>query len=557
MKIETTQLEDGLRYFAEAIEQTPALRAEFDASRSGFFTLRAEQPADPDERRRADRRHLEWFLFERTSVELGGLPAQELLPAWRVRAESEQPALLEREQAWLATHCSIFEVTSVEEGVGAWLQDLAGLGEFVVDDPRGSRAYTTGDLIVGRLYPTDAVHFTVSPAAGFYRDATLLEAMRKDLGQHREHGDKNLLRLAQDELERMFWAASKDASSDAPTQDPVGDTHRFFAESGIDSRTIEGLLERLAATSFDAEAVAHGGADVLGEVLDALAFDTNIDLELARGHLSKAWAALAGPQASRPDPREQAAEPELDPLTALEEFDSDRGRGLGVDESFAELERRLGLDALEDPEEDVPAPDFPGAVAAMIEEFLWERTNEGKPDEPAAAGQLRQLGRFAEPVGVFENLSERDLLVFASWWVLEHDVLADKGDALRFLDVLEAFCRWAEEAHEVPLLTDFGPRVTALRESLPRAVHAKHRHAREAGEDTGELYEFLNAAGDGRARVRDRSGDEPSLELGPLADELAEGDLLRARRGDDDTLAVYCVYPPEAAGLAAGLSGRE
>ena len=120
------------------------------------------------------------------------------------------------------------------------------------------------------------------------------------------------------------------------------------------------------------------------------------------------------------------------------------------------------------------------------------------------------------------------------------------------VDALERFCRWAELEHEVPLYTDFAARLTGLRETLPRAVRAGRRHARSETNDTGELYEFVAATDDGRALVRDRSGEEPALDLGPLAKELASGDLLRARRGDDDALAVYCIYPPEAAELARG-----
>jgi len=547
MIIEPQQLETGLRYFAEAVEASPELRAEFEASLKAFFVDHDPGLGSQEERMRASRRHLEWFLFERESRHIGGLPAQELLSAWRERAAVEAPELLERESAWLATHAGVFEVSSVEPGVGAWLHDIAGMGEFPVQDASGSKVYLEGDLIVGRLYPTDEIRYTISSAAAFYRNPKLLEALRCDLSRHRDESDQRVLRLAQIELERMFWSGPGTISP----VDPVGDARSFLIEEGLDHRAVEGIFTRLAATPFEAEAVVHGADDVLAEIMTALAFDTQLDLEVARRHLWHAWASLAGPKPAR---HEQAGN-EVDVRTAIEEFDSDRARGVSVEESFAELERRLGLDEVADEDEDEPAPDFPGAVAAMVEEFLWERSAHGTPEDGRAAAHLRQLGRFAEPVGVFENLGQRDLLVFSSWWVLENDVLEDEADAQSLVAVLERFCQWAEAEHEVSLFTDFAPRLSGLRETLPRAVRAKRLHARAAGEDTGELYEFLGEVGDGRAKVRDQSGEEPALDLGPLAKELAQGDLLRARRGEDETLAVYCIYPPEAAELSKGLGG--
>lgn len=545
MIMDPQQLETGLRYFAEAVEASPELRAEFEVSRRVFFADHDPSVGSPEERIRAARRHLEWFLFERESAQLRGLPVQELLPAWRERVALESPELLEREQAWLATHAGVFQVSSVDPGVGAWLRDVAGMGEYPVQDTAGSKIYLEGDLIVGRIYPTDEIRYTISPAAAFYRNPKLLEALRHDLARHRDERDQRVLKLAQVELERMFWSGP---GSIAPL-DPVGDLREFLMEAGLDRRTVDGILTRLASSPFEADSILHGAEDVLGEILTALAFDTEIDLEAARPKLWHAWASLAGPKPVRVD----RAGNEVDVRTAMEEFDEDRARGLSVEESFAELERRLGLDEISDDDVDEPAPDFPGAVAAMVEEFLWERSALGATEDARAADHLRQLGRFAEPVGVFENLGSRDLLVFSSWWVLEQDVLDDDGDAQRFIDVLERFCRWAEAEHEVPLYTDFAKRLEGLRVTLPRAVRAKRKHALEAGEDTGELYEFLGAIDESRAKVRDQSGDEPSLMIGPLAKELAQGDLLRARRSADDELAVYCIYPPEAAELSKGL----
>lgn len=545
MIIDPNQLETGLRFLAEAVEASDELRVEFEASRKTFFVDHDPSLGSPEERLRAARRHLEWFLFERESRHLAGLPVQELLPAWRERVAAEAPELLERESAWLATHAGVFEVSSVEPGVGAWLHDIAGMGEFPVQDPAGSKVYLEGDLIVGRIYPTDEIRYTISPAAAFYRNPQLLEALRRDLSRHRDESDQRVLRLAQIELERMFWSGP---GSITPV-DPVGDARAFLMEEGLDRRTVDGILTRLAAAPFEADSVVHGADDALAEIMTALAFDTDLDLEAARRHLYHAWAALSGPKPAR---HEQAGN-EVDVRTAIEEFDEDRARGMSVEESFAELERRLGLDELTDEDEEAPAPDFPGAVAAMVEEYLWECASQGRAEDERSAEHLRLFGRFAEPVGVFENLGPRDLLVFASWWVLEHDALNDETDAQSLLAALERFCRWAEDEHEVSLYTDFAPRLGGLRETLPRAVRAKRRHALDAGEDTGELYEFIGETGEGRAKVRDQSGDEPLLELGPLAKELARGDLLRARRSADDALAVYCIYPPEAAELSKGL----
>ena len=68
-------LERGLGLYGELLAGDPELEREFAQSRSVFAAAR---PGNSEEQRLAARRHLEWFILERPSESLGGVPVEAL-----------------------------------------------------------------------------------------------------------------------------------------------------------------------------------------------------------------------------------------------------------------------------------------------------------------------------------------------------------------------------------------------------------------------------------------------------------------------------------------------
>ena len=204
-------------------------------------------------------------------------------------------------------------------------------------------------------------------------------------------------------------------------------------------------------------------------------------------------------------------------------------------------------------EEESPAPDFPGVVGAMVDEFLWETERGAGSAGAERMTCLRLLSKFGARIGIFEELDARELLRFTTFWVHEHRMLKSPGEARRLLDALEAFCAWAQDEHELPLREEFGPTVVRLRESLPRVVELNRMLDEAHADETGELYEVRTDARGRFAGLRDRSGAEHSAAPeDALARSLRDGDRLRGSISQEGRLTVFRCYPPDSAGLLEG-----
>ena len=119
-------IERALGLFADLVESRPAVASELERSRSEFFGSGTGDQA-PD----SELRLLEWFLFERDSESLGGVAARALAEAWLERAGPELAALF---SGLLESRVGIFELTSIEPGRGVWVSDMAGGGEYPLED---------------------------------------------------------------------------------------------------------------------------------------------------------------------------------------------------------------------------------------------------------------------------------------------------------------------------------------------------------------------------------------------------------------------------------------
>lgn len=542
MSISREQFEKGLEAFHALVRNDPSLHEEYERSRGVYFAGSAlpEEPGPSSEA--ANRRHLEWFLFEHLGERQRALPVERLLVRWRNRVGSALEAHLE---TFLQSHAGIFEVIVDEVTGGTVLRDVAGLGEYQLDETEIATVVQPGDLVVGRLFPAGEALFRVSDGAGRFRDARLRVAIERDLERLRNSRPHPVIRLSQVELERMFWGGARPAEELA---DPVGDLERFLGEGGVAPATIASWREALRRAPFDGDSIVPAAEGPLPEILDAIAFETELDLDRARALLLAAWHRLSVPDRSM---ELDAPRPEVEVARAIARFDADRARGVDVESSLRELEQRLGLDDEEEPDEP-DAPDFPGVVSAMIEEFLWEIELEAGSATSARYEGLRIFGGYTREIGVFENLGPREFLTFAAFWIPESRRLRSGAEAERLIEGLTRFGRWARETHGLEALdAELTARLDGLRASLPRVVVANALLPVERA-NPGELFELVESTEAGRARLRDRAGEERTVPLeSRLAALLRSGDLLRGYTRDDLAFVVGCCYPPEAIALAA------
>jgi hypothetical protein len=529
-----------------AIERDPALAKEFRASRELFG------PGVGGESELAARRHLEWFLLEK--VRPGPDEA-------RIDALIEQYTPDDLQRSLAESTAGVFEVTRVDPGRGVSLWDLAALHEYAVDEALGSQLLRPGDLIAGRIFPVaidGAPLHRLSRAAAMWRDPRLLAAVKKDLEHAREMRPAHLrgtLRLRQSEIEAMFHTAvpqtAERADPSASGDQPVADARAVLEAGGLHPSTIEAMLGRLAREAPGPASLLPGASDALGEILEELAFESNVDLEAARRALLLAWVAIhANDQAVAPEaapvPTAAPASAPTDVATAIAEFDRKRAEGDPLEAVFGELERDLGLaDAALEDDEDTPAPDFPGVVGAMVEEFLWDEQREHGADAAARFAGLRGLGRFAEGIGVFENLSGRELTAYVARWIPESREIVDAQAVHDLLDGLERFCAWAQANHDVPLADQLAPVLASLHESLPRLVAANRLCAEPRPDGDEQWFDLVEAPQDGAARLREWSrGTTEAWTLDPKLDELLRaGDILRGRRTGKGKLGVSGCFP--------------
>ena len=545
MEDPSTSVARGFSALQSWVLEDPELEAEFRASASEFFG--APRPASGADVRLAERRHLEWFALERESKRLGGVPIQVLSGHDDAAARGLGAA---ESAAWIGSLAGVFEVTGVRPGEGVWLRDLAGSGEYPLVEPEASQLLAPGDMIAGRIFPVGDTVFRSSPAAVYFRDPGLLEALRADFERERARR-RGVLRLAQSEIEQLFYRPQA-----ADPADPVGDLRTLLTRGGVGSDEIDELLEALASEPFDIQNPTPGAGDLLGEILDRLAFETDLELETARTALTAAWVHLTtkGPgrgaslvPAKPRTPLRPAqtaavrAAAELRVAEALARFDAERAAGLPVEQSFDELERALDLSDEPDPDELAPAPDFPGAVAALVEEFLWDL---GRTEGEAAAHAceaLRTLGRYAEPIGVPDNLGLKALADYAARWAIDEDLLHGADEASALVRALQRFTSWAEETGALTLEPGSDALLDRLARELPRMVEANQRRTRRAETAEGELFELLGTKSG--ALVLRHAGREITLAADPLlAQWLRPGDLLRGRVSDG-RMALYACYP--------------
>lgn len=559
----------GFSALADLLAEHPSALSEGGSSWREFFPgAAANEPwqptwvdADMDPARlAARRRHLEWFCLERPSEALEASPVtalrEALLQQLTEEGELDGPDAADLVARLRDSRLGVFEVGEVQPGVGLWVRDLLAMGEYPIAEVQASNELETGDVLAGRLYPLGDGQFSLSPAVGVFRDETVLEALKRDMERARS-GRRGSLRVSQLELERIFFGASGQGAAEASA------ALAFLDQSGVE-------VAQVAAWKRELEALAGAGdrasgMRLIGEILDALAFETSVDLEGARARLHTAWdgwmsggASVDGSGASGPavtgDPASEAAAGESlgdaspndvrspgsagpaaardvsppssapnlgealgawrrgasrpsadkhatpeppsedgpgasreDVAAALEAFDKARSEGADLEQLFTQLEQDLDCGAeAEAAEPDAEtAPDFPGVLSAVVEEFLWDVTRDGEPTSVAEADRravwLRALAQYGAAVGLLEDLNATLLEQFAGRHALLSGRLQSADDAYDLLGHLEDFCRWLREEHQLGSEGAFEESLGALAEALPRLVNLAARRGLLAG----------------------------------------------------------------------------
>jgi len=521
-------IERGIVLFQELVGEVPELEEEFESSQRVFLPLPGQAAGAL-----ALRRHLEWFLFERPSNHLGGVPAEVLWERWREQAGPEEP---ERADTFLRNVAGVFEITS-SDGGGVWIQDLFALGEYWVDEPEGANEFRPGDLLVGRLFPAGDGVFRLSPAAMCFRDERLAQAMREDLSRMRLQR-RGVLRIQQIELERLFFTPRETAVARGRALDPsfLEEAERGLVGAGLDADEARSSIERVLGGS---------SGTVVTEVLNELAFTTDVELEAARRVLVDIWAGR--PTGAAEDRRDHPSEGDV--REALAAFDRGRAEGKDLEELFATLALDLGVGNLDDEEEDAGIADFPDVVSAMVEEFLWDVEHEEGQEEAESLAPVRLFGRFARACTVFENLGSRDVLDYCARWLLDESGLQDSKELGAAITAFARFCMWCEERHGLALATALAPFREKLLDSVPRLARVRPWLVKKGEQD--QVFEVLRV-------------ESPVVELRPLVGgttgrrvdveflaSLRCGDIVRGSLQGDRLLASG-VYPAEVREMAVG-----
>jgi len=522
-------IERAIDRLVDEVRANPALAAEFEESRREFFAL---PEGDAPE---AQRRHREWFLLERPSLVLAGVPAAVLEARW---AEDNG----ELSSALLQSLPGVFAVTTLVPGEGLWVHDLATQGEHPVVESDASTELQPEDVLVGRMYPVGGGLFRLSPAMAWFRSPMLVRALRADFERQRS-ARRGVLRIAQLELERLFHgveivpgavAGSPRAAtgSEPDVREVRQRSHGGLVALGLDQESVARLL-RLVRNE-----ARKGHPQAVTELLNRLAFDTDVDLVAAQCILVDLW------QAERRSARVETREASVgDAEAALASFDRGRAQGQDLEKLFRKLERDLGVDDDEDEEdaEDV-VPDFPGVIGAMVEEFLWDVERERGDETAQRWSGLRRLGEYGRDIGLFEELAPAHLLDFAGRWLLDEAAGIGTDELCYLLEGLTAFLRWCEESHALPLWTAFGPQLEQLAPELPRLLALRQELPAVASRPGA--YRVVRLDGT-TAVLAERAGEELQVAVTPAQRRnLREGDVVRVG-GSASAPVLAAAYPKE------------
>jgi hypothetical protein len=578
---------------AQRLAEEPRLQAELQRARRDFFGPSGLPAArSPGGRDLAEHRFAEWFLLERESETFGAVPVD--VEPYATAAEDLDGTL-----------CGLFVV----DGAGQTARDLQS-GERVELDVPPDQA-RLGDLLVGRLHPVRGERWVPSVAVAWFRPGEVIAAAfqrdleRADLGRRLQQVELEHLLLQNTPKTGPAAGARPDAHIDPEPR--VDDVPLEHLEAQLETLLASAPLRRAAsededdevddddagdagrgAGSLHAAAISARLADavrpgqVIGPVLDQLAFHTSVDLDRARELLLAIWnahhpvddAAVADDAPPGEGFREAPGETMGERLVRL--LDEGLRQHRDVGEIFAQIERVAGIDGDEDEADDGAAlagadhdddddreasggfdpTAAEGDLDPLILEYAWETGREGDP----GLQPLRLLVELQQNAPIprtdLEQVTSEDLMR-----LLLHVYLgaapSSRAAAVRgaFAE-LQRFYEWAAATQDLELagvlgacrgaLLDQVERLDAVGASLSSAVRPRNRPG---------ILEVEEVGADGFGVRDDDGGNHWIAAPKTTLAQIRVGDLLLAALGDSAagakagavTLAGLVVALPEDA----------
>ncbi len=484
-------------------------------------------------------RFVEWYLLERESEVLGEQPLLHFLPA------SESRDCL------------------AESVVGVYLVEADRSGEYGMVDlqdeskldllPVKDVPLQVGDLCIGRFYPQSMDTYIASVALAMQRPgAQVAAAFNEDVG--RLQLDR---KLQQAELEHLLFRGGTQAEKDAnqtgekadevvseptvPLEHLEAELENVLQTHGLtdEEADVSELLPELSATSISTalqHAISPG--QLIGPVLEYVAFHSEVDIRILHKLLLDIWAAHKGRQqpAQQQKKEGKASKPRLRPLDEKQplgeqiakSIDEKLTSGGGVEQTFAEVEAMLGVDQDGDADAaDLPALD--GDLEPLIREFLWESKLENSAAEPILQRLLQLQQELPVPRLDLEAITSKDLLRLFLELFLKDPTQQGHQQASEAYALLQGFFAWAEETQQYELGSVLEDCSADFVQQLPRLARASRTlsNAQKQGGATPALHHVV-AIQAGILHLAIGSQEQPARMAvdAKLAENLREGDLI-------------------------------
>lgn len=449
------RLHEALQRLHRRAQQDHRLVAEFQRARREFFGVEDSTRVRPA----AELRFLEWALLERESLALAAVPLDVL-------------SLPGDDELLRGSVVGVYRLETVQD-------DRADARDLQDDDtvellvPPG--ALQPGDLMVGRLYGTARSGWQPSGAIAIYRPGqTLAAAFQRDLA--RLGLERRLTQLELEHLLLRQQTPDRELHTSAAASPRVVDTaprrQVEHVEAELEEVLAAGGAPGLATQISDSLAQSVRPGEVIGPMLDQLAFDTKVDLDRAQRAMLELWSAHHEEEA----PAEAAPAEELPEVAELpgetlgqrlvRTLDEGLAQKRDVAELFRQLEAMAGIESDEeeddddgfgaagrsprDPNDEDLTPDV-GDLDPLVTEWLWETRQEGSQQELFLRTFLELQQNAAIPHTNVDDVTGQDLMR-----LLLHVYLQARADgravAVRgAFAALQGFSSWAEATQELSL----------------------------------------------------------------------------------------------------------
>jgi hypothetical protein len=407
---EAKATEVAVAKLAAKLAADPRLRAEVQRARREFFGASARADEDraaavPGAASAAEHRFAEWFALERGCDTLGDVPVE--LPAYGEFADELMGSLA--------------GVFLVQDAIGGAVSARDLQDDTVLDLMVPPQSLREGDLLVGRLFPSGPGTYTPSTACAVFRPGVELgRAFARDL--QRLELDR---RLQQVELEHLLLRRPEQTQSPtaalaaavpvagAPAAEAPPTVPLEHLEADLEGLLREAGSELSAATISQQLALVARPGQVIGPLLDEMAFDSDVDLDRLRDLLLQIWNAHhaeADDAASAVDGAVPGAAPgETLGERLVRTLDEGLAQKRDVADLFAQLERMAGIEPEPEDAEDVADPADSGEDADD-DAFDGDGGDDEELGDEDADGERSpgQAGRAAATRGAAARRSDVD-----------------------------------------------------------------------------------------------------------------------------------------------------